>query len=716
MTSVLKRKTDQDASTGMFLSSSKPIPLQYVVKNIEERVSKDDLYSDLGAYIPFLACFLVFFLAGRDIENNHMAASAVRGMYLTMPYSSYTTNAEIALAAPPNEIPELLEDKNFLTITRAKDWHKWFRDVLIPQTWDCDNPGYSRQTLFKKGQMQYLGAMKLRVILMKNNSCRLIDGMKNYSSPMHTPCYSEHNRDTEENTPMCGAVNPANALNTLWTFRGPNDVPGGVYTTGSQGIYHAGGYQADIPFNATCDMVRQLQDLVSGPDPNCNIIDDTRTRFVIAEWFQYAANTDTFLTVKLFMEIGATGGWISNYQVRMFPVWTTKRVALSVFDIFFFLFVLYFFYRLIYDWVVFYRRNRKILAFCFDLWNILEITNIATFFAVFILRWMWWSSSQKSKVSFPFDPVYPIDLDKIVLLFSGQIYANSVNVVITMIKMLKFVRLNNRLNVLTRTLDVAQQSVFGVLLLFLFVVTGFSICGTTLYGSNLLQFRNVNTAFSSLMFMLLGQMFYDDMRAQQPVLTGFFFFTYVVLAQFLLLNFIIAILSDGFAKVGGETALEPLDQAILRQLSMLKYHLNPRNLKKILELRVKKRTRTELLVEVAKYLKEHMDLIEMQAPELLDSELPMHKSDFRQWLPEQLNQDLGDYYTDLLWDDMEHDYRIDAQAEDYQEKRDIEATVKEGVMKVFGAKLHSVDRLEAACGRIEDLVEKIAVLAQEVFE
>lgn len=690
-------------------NTSRPLPLQYVISNIEKRVHSSLLYSDMLIYWPFLIMFLFFFFNGRDIEVNHMAASGSRAMYMVHSFWSEETSRDSVLqqlADNPNKIPELPANKVYRTIGRADDWHNYFRDVFIPNTWDCENPGYSRSTLVKRGQMQFLGALRLRVMAMSNSSCAMNPAyISDDTPPEKKLCFSVHKGSREAKETVCDVVNPGNLNEKLWVHFDKDEVEGGVMTTGTNGYYHAGGYIATIPFNSTCTQVLEMARLIrQGP---CAIIDDRQTRFVTLEWFQYNTNTDTFLTAKFFYEVTSAGAWVPNYQLRMFPVWTPKRLLMSIYDIFFFVFVLYFLFRLIFDWISFYRREKRVLAFCFDLWNLLEVTNIASFLAVFILRWIWWTRSQKSKIEFPWAAEYPKDLDRLVLLFSAQIYANAVNVVITVLKVLKFLRLNNRLNVLTRTMYVCQQSIIGVLVLFVFVVTGYALSGTSLYGSNLFGFRNVNTSFSSLMFMLLGQFDYAGMRKQQPLLAGLYFFSFMILAQFLLLNFIIAILSDGFAQVSHDTSLEPLDKVILRQLWLLQFTLHPKNIKKVLELRLRRKTRTDLLHEMGKYLQEHMDLIEIHSPDLLDNDLPMSKDDLKHWLPEHLHQDLGDYYIDLLWDDMEHDHGIDILSDDYIKRKEIETIVVKGTHAALGSKLTHIQHLEPTMCNIED---KIALI------
>ena len=703
----------------------RPLPIQFLATFLRDYVAADKFYTTLFIYLPFVALFFVFYLNGRDIEVNHMAGSTNQRLYLRARFPSNEQNAASLDSQGFTDDPRLPQDKTFFDVRSAREYYEWFRSVLIPNTWDCNLPGYSRQTLFKRGQLQYIGAMKVRFLNTRSESClsptdgvddgfltsALSGGSSGGFSATRGPatnasslapaspntkavyprmsCYSSQSSDALDKRPRCDKSNPARPAEALWRYLSPDDDPKAGSTTGQLDNYPAGGYTAILPFNATCNQVRAFHGLMAGgfalpnastfsaeADPDgCVIVSDAATRFAIAEWFQYGTQTDTFFMGKLFFEITTGGSWVATQQLRMFPVWTTKRLFASIFDIIFFIYVLYFVYRLIYEWILFYRAERKILAFCFDIWNLIEVVNVCTFIAVVVLRWIWWTRSQSSKISFPFANAYPSDLDSLVLLFSYQVYANSINAVMTTLKILKFVQLNKRLNVLTRTLFLCQQALIGVLVIFCFVVLGYCVCATILFGSNMEAFRNVNTSFSSLLFMLLGEFDYPAMRALQPTFAGFYYFSFVILANFLLLNFIVAVLGDGFSQVIADCVLEPLDDSILASLNSVGQFFTVKNLKKVFELRKQGKSRNELLAMTEKYLVEQMEIIATSNPALLDTDYPIHLRDLRHWLPEHLYSDLGESYISRIWLDAHHDLDLERQTASYLRRRELEDVV-----------------------------------------
>lgn len=126
------------------------------------------------------------------------------------------------------------------------------------------------------------------------------------------------------------------------------------------------------------------------------------------------------------------------------------------------------------------------------------------------------------------------------------------------------------LNILGRTLANCQKNIFGVLILFLFVVLGYSITGNTLFGDGMWDFRDINTSFSSLLRMLMGDFDYPSMRAENRYLAGIYFWTFEVLGLFVLLNFITAFIADGFDKATENQSKDVLGKQIEALIARVK--------------------------------------------------------------------------------------------------------------------------------------------------
>ena len=110
------------------------LPLQFVEKNIRDRIASDGFYSDFFVYVPFLISFMIFFLSGRDITTNHMAAAASMELYRGQEFPSNDVNVAKLNAQGSTTDPNVHMDRVFAQIENAEHWHEWMQSVLIPET------------------------------------------------------------------------------------------------------------------------------------------------------------------------------------------------------------------------------------------------------------------------------------------------------------------------------------------------------------------------------------------------------------------------------------------------------------------------------------------------------------------------------------------------------------------------------------------------------
>eukprot|EP00756_Hemistasia_phaeocysticola_P034047 Hpha_TRINITY_DN16501_c2_g9::TRINITY_DN16501_c2_g9_i1::g.137209::m.137209 len=382
------------------------------------------------------------------------------------------------------------------------------------------------------------------------------------------------------------------------------------FVAGEISIYHCGGHEVLVPFNATCDeAMRAAWALGSNNYP---FIDNIGTRFIVVEFFVYTPQVNAFTSVKLFSEEASCGGWINKWQIRSFSVFTDRQISQAIFDFFFLAFVLYFLARYFLDWRRDVKHNRKkCWNYPLEVWNIMELGNLVTFIVVFIFKYIWWGYSKKAEdVRFPFAPEYPRELDKLLNLYTAQVFANAINTVITFLKFLKYVRLNSKLNLLTRTISRAKEQLMSTLVLFLYFIFSYTLSAYALYGSQLGEFRNIEFAMSALSRMLLGDFDYDGMRAENRVLTAFFFWSYVLLTFFIMLQFLIAILGFNFAAVSGDANNEvPFQEQLTRTYVTVKRALHPARIKKGLTLWFQGNARADVLDRCMDNITEHWRLL-----------------------------------------------------------------------------------------------------------
>ena len=635
------------------------LPINYVIDKLEFKVKSSQLVLDGIIFIPFLIMFIFFFLVNREVEQTFFITQAavdvvegkeiIRQPWCTLPDGTPWDNPRGQIPGTeqkcdPN-VGILKVAKRYADIANAGDWNDWAMGVLFPTLFP--GAGGERGNQVRKpptsGGKYLIGAVRFRTLRVRPDSCSINDAFlsdelrlpqNNESYLYYSKCYgSWSSSSNSEQTYACeepatcnrfpyghngfdktgyleNQVGVAKAWAETWfTDKGfryfPSDFIGGTGTVGQvqDGLWPAGGHIVEVPFNSAPNDAR---DMFAAIIDN-GFVDNVATRFVTVEYMTYTPFVNIFTAHKFFVEVAPGGAWLSEGLVKNFFVWTSNMTGKTVYDIFFFVFVMYFVIAFLRNWWIEFRTSHSVLKYIFDAWNILEFINLVCFLVILGFRIKWWnlSSSKKDAALMPPTGVtYPVDLDYLLDAFMMQVWINSVNTILTFLKILKFVRLNDRLNILTRTLAACQQSILGVLVLFVWVVFGYAITGNSLFGGGIFEFRSINAAFSTLLRHLLGDFDYPALREENKQMTAAYFYSFQVLGLFLLLNFLIAVISDAFAEVSGEQSSINLDAALAKTFSDIKSECVPSAIARKWRLFKHRKTQTSLLAKVHVSMKE----------------------------------------------------------------------------------------------------------------
>jgi hypothetical protein len=704
-----KRLRRKGAWRGIKFSELASISFAHAERTFDFKIRSLILGGELRLYILFMIMFCIFFLVERDISGNYYFAKAFKDPLLG------------------SEIAKLKVNRPFPEIQEAADFNDWAIDVFLIQNID---PAYPT------GNSWFVGAFRFRTHRVRKDSCEINNAIIPKTMPdAALECYGDW---SEENADDGSADN---AYNKVWarTYTPCVNMEGGTSITGQMARYDCGGYHFEVPWwrptlNATLSDVlptpSQLfermpkdvtQNLYVVPNlyNNPPFIDNLATRFVVAEFFAFQEEIGNFFSFKLYAEVAAGGLWYTDYQARVFDIWTpsSAKVAKTVYDAFFLLFVLYYLFRFVYDLVQFYKREGKILAFFFNTWNLLELANVTIFLVVFGFKIAWMAKCSQADIKLEeltFSDKYPAQLDDILNLYMFQIYLNSVNTVLSFLKLLKYFRLNDRLNVLTRTLGESQDSIIGVLLIFFLVVTAFAMTGHGLFGLGVWAFRSVDSSYSTLLLMLVGQFDYKAMKNENRVLAGFFFWAYIILGLFCLLNFLIGVLMEAFAEVSQSRTVLPLESILVKTFEDLKKLCHPTNLKRML-LQSCGESRSELLEKALECLKTYRLQLYPASDTVNDLDREeLTRLRFLQSMPEELRAKIGEEYLDYVWNDLVYEWD---QSEGAQEAIDAHrnlAMTARGVHQAIGAQMEILETLPGRLAKLEQDLQRVAKLLGHV--
>ena len=645
------------------------VPTWFYSKEIKRRIQTGRLYWQLIVYIPFVVLFILSSLSERDISNDYFLVRSMQDQLTG------------------NEIPGLDVEKFWPDIAQPGDWYDWFEGVLIPALWDSSQPDTSIPMRYAQGENVVMGAVRTRVLRVMNNSCEFNPFLYPEDSGIPKICYGTYS-EAKESREKYGR----------WMWLNPDtDQVDGTETTGDITRYHPGGYTQIFPINMTYNnaiaMIKMLRDE--------KWVEGLAVRFVITEFFIYAPNFDRFHSIKLFHEVMAGGSWIPNVQFRVFHVFRyfTWHTALrAVFT----LYVGYYIIKMIYEWAVLWRETNFFFSWILKLWNMVEVVNLTFFVIAIVLNVLWMAESLNwPEWKLPGTAEYPGKLEGVLWYFSFQVYFNAVNTILTFLKVLKFVQLNDRLNVLTRTLEACQRNVINALLLASYLTVAFAMTGTAIFGNGLYEWRNFNTAFSTIMRMLVGDFQYEDMRNEQQVLAPFFFWSCFVLILFLMWSaIIIAIVSEGFAEVSNKQSNVALDVLIVRTLEKIWKFF--RNLKFLEKKFWQGNNEEETLLQLSNLLLAEANQRFMEGHN--DAESYLTYDGIPKLVPAELYNQLGEDTLDDLWADVLYEWHLYLQTHN-------KIQLESDHMMITEAVIHEVTSSNAT---IDDMNSTINVLEQKV--
>ena len=418
------------------------LPYTFAAATLEDKVERAILGTDLRIYLVFVALFVVFFILDRDVEASYYITQNMRGAVLGNEIPHFY-NDDSGIGCVPSTTTSLKWEKTFLDLANTWDWNVWVVTMALPSLLGGSHFGASYSSNI------ILGGVRFRTLRVRSDSCSVNPDIIPATVVGNQKCYSGFSSGKESKGKIGGE-----SLTYLATFN-PRDVspvwgetpqyrtcgeqdPSGSWspplTTGVVELYHCGGYTFEVPF---------MQNSTAGKLENIDVekavgiyrkwackgfVDNSATRLVAMELFEYSPTHDTFLSVKVFFEVAAGGAWLPLEQYRTFAVWTLDRKAQTALDIIFLLFILYYAGDFVADARRQARRNRPLLAYFMQPWTVLEFINLVLFLVSFGFRFAWYAASNDVNVKIDRlseANVYPAQLDKIQWLYMMQVYFNS---------------------------------------------------------------------------------------------------------------------------------------------------------------------------------------------------------------------------------------------------------------------------------------------------
>lgn len=485
---------------------------------------------DFGTYVVFMVLLLVIMFVGWDIETKYNYGAGMKDLLVRKVYRN----------------PALPEAQmTFGQISRANEFWAWTQsaltDGLFPRVgFDEEEPEFQNYPVpFSK----VIGTMRFRQLRSKPRDCLAFKRIKKVPPGFNPVCYSNYDPDHEDTEPF--------GKDGRFTYSSRKDTDTFQWRSVSELIlYGAGGYVVDFPitdrasFNATLSEIREARYIDMG----------TRAVFININLANFAIRR--YHSIQLLVEFLNTGNVVVlDQKFRTFRVdqYESSQDFFKMFlEIVFCLFVIIYIYTLIRELFYIYKRQQVFeYGSRITFWHFVDIVSMMLFVSGIILRFYILANPLRRRLTDAKELFSNINTEYIPLeeLASLDYTFDSImaaSVAVSFFKAFKFLQVNAKLSLIWHVLVKALPNMFSFLIFFVIVFLAFVVLGYIVFGPEMREFRAFGVSFSTLGRMVFGSFNYEPMSFTQPYIAPIYFYLFMILVYFILLNMFLAILNDTY--------------------------------------------------------------------------------------------------------------------------------------------------------------------------
>eukprot|EP00033_Pygsuia_biforma_P001086 GCRY01001237.1.p1 GENE.GCRY01001237.1~~GCRY01001237.1.p1 ORF type:complete len:759 (+),score=205.88 GCRY01001237.1:259-2535(+) len=515
--------------------------IQVALNGVRGRQKKNRMLRGLVFYTLFMITLLLILFMQRNIKSSFQMNAALQDRLVDEEF--------------PQEFSHIL--KNFEAIFAEEEYWQWFYGVFSEAVNECTYNSTVPGVLMGKNRV--IGKMRLRQVRVKSSSC---DVSSVYEKYLQGACYGFYSNSKKDKSSF--------GANDRFTFSGEDETQAISLWGRIETSYDADGFVVDLPHPSEGNVTA----VIEGIQQDGWI--DVQTRAVILTMNLYNQHVNHYNTMHFLFEFSPGGGVFPYVHFKTFKLdlyvtaWDTFRAVLEVL---FIGILFYFMYSEYDDCKALYDRSvglKSLLPYFLSGWNVLDIANIILFWAVIVMQIIY--IAHPDRLSFDLSNDHYIPMEKLALLYTNIFNVMSFNLLLSFIKFFKYVQFNGRMVLLWSTLGKAAGDLFTFLIFFLIVLLGFASMGYLLFGPELMDYRDISSALSTVLQMSLGDFVYDDLQSVNRVLAPIYTALFILLVFFVMVNIFLAIINHSYDIVHEEVKKQEsslLDPVIKENLSRL---------------------------------------------------------------------------------------------------------------------------------------------------
>jgi hypothetical protein len=273
---------------------------------------------------------------------------------------------------------------------------------------------------------------------------------------------------------------------------------------------------------------------------------DLQTKISMVELTFYHSMLDRLCTLRTIVEMDDGGMVTSSSEIKILRLWDNHTDEdRNYFILAVVIFGFYIYYTL--------QELLEMHFFGWSYWhdglNVIQIINVIVYFTYNLLHaTMGYYTPRNIEPSS--DTFYNFQPAGRAMAVATTLMA--MTVVLNWFKAIPILSLSKTFMVMAKTIEKAAAHVSGFLVVFCMIMFGFTHAHVIMYGERLKNFQSLPSAFFALLKALLGDFEFDQLRQANPYAGPLFFIIFIVLSVFVVLNMLIAIISEAYQEAKEE--------------------------------------------------------------------------------------------------------------------------------------------------------------------
>ncbi|XP_022084984.1 uncharacterized protein LOC110976208 [Acanthaster planci] len=497
-----------------------------------KEIKMQAILKEIAVYMFYLYILLLIGYGNKD-PSSHAVYTSVHNTFINAQYYGTTPLSSVS--------------------SRQLFW-KHMREVFVPSLYagnhyndELDDDSFQQKYVADRAHV-LLGTARLRQVRVYTNSCKVEEVMRvtidhcidEYSAADDVEIsYDEGWQPVNETTPPDYDSSP---MLGVWKYRDWLELDS-YPAFAHQNSYYGGGFTVEFGTDILADM--EMIDYLQQ-----NLWVDQQTRAIFLEYVVYNPVTNTHVVSLNVLEFPPTGGvfpFIRFQTMTLDHYYGTFAYFVLAAEVIFALLLLFYVVR---EAAKIKKQKKQYFK---DLWNIYEV--ITDGLAVGAIVAYLYRLLQANELTAEIQAAPTQFHNFQFLAYWDDIYVTMVTLCLFMavIKFTRLLRFNIKILMLSETVNEFAYELSLFMVMFAVVYMGYaSFCFLVFY--QLHDFSSFLRTLESLFGTLLGKFSFEDLVSADPIMGPIFFFSYVMVVMWTLINMLLAIICEAFAKVKEDAA------------------------------------------------------------------------------------------------------------------------------------------------------------------